>query len=220
MFAAIDVTTNRLAWRQQWVDACYSGSVATAGGLVFVGRNDGRLTALNSSTGAKLWEFQTDAGVNATASVFERGGKPYVLVLAGGSPFAVGKRGDGVWLFGLDGTMGPLPEGAADLSPAEMKPIAPDHAHDASAKAAAAARAGPPDLADGRKVYQATCSSCHGPKGEGGHMGGPPFNKGLAEDFIVSTAANGRKQMPAFGQVYSQKTLRDVAAYIVSLVGP
>ena len=42
-------TTNKLAWRQQWREICYSGSIVTAGGLLFVGRNDGRLTALDKS---------------------------------------------------------------------------------------------------------------------------------------------------------------------------
>ncbi len=50
IFAALDVTPNKLVWRYRWRDQCYSGSVATAGGLVFVGRNDGRLTALDSDT--------------------------------------------------------------------------------------------------------------------------------------------------------------------------
>ena len=57
---------------------CYSGSLATAGGLVFVGRSDGRLTALDSSDGKKLWEFQTGAGMNSPATSFEHNGKQYV----------------------------------------------------------------------------------------------------------------------------------------------
>ncbi len=71
VFAALDMHTNTLVWQQQWADACYSGSTTTAGGLTFVGRNDGRLTALDSRNGAKLWEFQTGAGMNAPVSVFE-----------------------------------------------------------------------------------------------------------------------------------------------------
>ncbi|MFS8607172.1 MAG: PQQ-binding-like beta-propeller repeat protein, partial [Gammaproteobacteria bacterium] len=59
VLAALDMRTNRLVWQQHWTDACYSGVVTTAGGLLFVGRNDGRLTALDSATGEKLWEFQT-----------------------------------------------------------------------------------------------------------------------------------------------------------------
>jgi quinohemoprotein ethanol dehydrogenase len=48
ILAALDVTTNRLVWRQEWRDICYSGTIVTAGGLLFVGRSDGRLTALDS----------------------------------------------------------------------------------------------------------------------------------------------------------------------------
>ena len=72
IFAALDMHTNRLVWRQQWPDRCYSGSTTTGGGLVFVGRNDGRLTALDSRTGARLWEFQTGAGVNVAGSRTQR----------------------------------------------------------------------------------------------------------------------------------------------------
>ena len=76
-----------------------------AGGLVFVGRNDGRLTALDSSNGKHLWEFQTGAGVNAPASIFEYEGEQYVVAYSAGSLFASAPRGDSVWLFSLKGTM-------------------------------------------------------------------------------------------------------------------
>ena len=59
VFAALDMHTNTIVWQQQWSEECYSGSTTTAGGLTFVGRNDGRLTALDSRNGTKLWEFQT-----------------------------------------------------------------------------------------------------------------------------------------------------------------
>ena len=101
IFAALDMRTNTIVWRQQWPQRCYSGSVATAGGLVFVGRNDGRLTALDSRDGTLLWAFETDAGVNAPASVFEYRGRQYVLVYSAGNAFAATTRGDSVWLFAL-----------------------------------------------------------------------------------------------------------------------
>jgi quinohemoprotein ethanol dehydrogenase len=105
IFAALDMKTNRLVWQQRWKDLCYSGSVTTAGGLVFVGRNDGRLTALDSSNGKRLWEFQTGAGVNAPAAVFQYEGEEYVVVYAAGNLFANSPCGDSVWLFSLKGTM-------------------------------------------------------------------------------------------------------------------
>ena len=85
VFAALDLRTNKLVWQQHWPERCFSGSVTTAGGLVFVGRNDGRLTALDSATGARLWEFQTGAGMNSSASVFEHDGHQYVAAYSAGN---------------------------------------------------------------------------------------------------------------------------------------
>ena len=59
--------------------------------------------ALDSATGEHLWEFQTDAGVNAPASVFEQDGEQYVVVFSAGNQFGRGPRGDSVWLFSLKG---------------------------------------------------------------------------------------------------------------------
>ena len=101
ILAALDVTTNRLRWRQAWLDQCYSGTVVTAGGLLFVGRNDGRLTALDNDDGSKLWEFQMEAGMNTTVTIFEHLGAQYVVAYAGGSFFAKSPRGDSLWLFAL-----------------------------------------------------------------------------------------------------------------------
>ena len=69
--------------------------------LLFAGRNDRRLTALDARDGTKLWEFMTDAGVNAPATVFEHNGKQYVAVFSAGNRLARTDRGDSVWLFAL-----------------------------------------------------------------------------------------------------------------------
>ena len=112
IFAAVDLRTNRLAWRKQWADMCYAGSIVTRGGLVFVGRNDGRLTALDKANGDLLWEFQADAGIHAAVSTFENKGKQYVVALAAGSFYPTTKHGDSVWLFSLGGERVPsVPSG-------------------------------------------------------------------------------------------------------------
>ena len=110
-FTAMDMRTNTIVWQQHWADRCYSGATATAGGLVFVGRNDGRLTALDSGSGKKLWEFQTGAGMNAPVSVFAHDGKQYVVAYSAGNMFAASAKGDNVWLFALDGTLDSVPPG-------------------------------------------------------------------------------------------------------------
>ena len=116
VLAAMDMRTNKIVWQQRLIDRCYSGMLATAGGLIFVGRNDGRLTALDSRNGGLLWEFQTGAGMNAPVSAFEYNGRQHIVAYSAGNLFAGSPRGDSVWLFSLDGT---LDEQPAD-SPAEQ----------------------------------------------------------------------------------------------------
>jgi alcohol dehydrogenase (cytochrome c) len=127
IFAALDMKTNRLVWQQRWKDSCYSGSVTTAGGLVFVGRSDGRLTALNAATGKRLWEFQTGAGLNAPTSVFEYEGEEYVVAYSAGSLFAGSPRGDSVWLFSLTGTLKEVAPASAVVPPTSPAPAAAEH---------------------------------------------------------------------------------------------
>jgi alcohol dehydrogenase (cytochrome c) len=109
VLAAVDVRTNRLAWRQQFGELCYAGSTVTRGGVLFIGRNDGRLQALDKSDGALLWEYETDAGIHAAVSTFERNGQQYVVALSAGGFFPGTKRGDSVYMFALDG--GGIPSG-------------------------------------------------------------------------------------------------------------
>ena len=207
--AAVDLTTNRITWRQQWVDSCYSGSAVTAGGLLFIGRNDGRLTAMDKDTGHKLWEFQTDGGVNAPASIFERNGKEYVVVLAGGTALGGGKRSDGLWLFSLDGTVKSLPRGSADPA------AAPRPAGPAGEAAATPTRAA--DLAKGKDIYTTTCVVCHGPTGLGGTHGGARLTRALTADSISSVLTKGRNDMPAFGSALSAEQLQDVTHYVLQV---
>jgi len=206
VFGAMNLSTNRIAWRQQWVDQCYSGSMVTAGGLVFVGRNDGRFTALDKATGKKLWEFQTDGGVNAPSSTFLYQGKQYVVVLAGGTALAGSKRSDGLWLFSLDGTMESLPRGAAD-------PVAIPRA----APGAAAPTARVPNKEKGKETYTTTCVVFHGENGKGGTHGGAPFTPKLTHDSVVTVLTRGRNDMPPFGASMSSDALEDLTAWVLDL---
>jgi quinohemoprotein ethanol dehydrogenase len=214
VFGAIDLVTNRIVWRQQWTDQCYSGSVNTAGNLVFVGRNDGRFTALDKRNGMKLWEFQTDGGVNAPASTFEYKGKQYVVVLAGGTALAGSKRSDGLWLFALDGQINPLPRGSADPGAAPRGPSPGT----APLSDAAAAALRPGDAGKGKTLYTGACMVCHGVNGKGGTHGGAPLTNALTHEAIVTIIANGRNQMPAFGAAVPPQDREDLAAYILDLV--
>lgn len=206
VFAAIDVTTNTLAWSQRWSDECYSGSVTTAGGLTFVGRNDGRFTALDSSTGHRLWEFQTGAGANAPASVFEHGGDQYVVVYAAGNLFAGSTRGDRVWLFALHGELTEEDQ-AVEASSA-------DAASDGDALAVAATGG---DAVLGRRLYTDGCEACHGPTGTGGHSG-MLLGDSLTPERIFATVTQGRNDMPSFADDLDTDEIRAVVAYVRSMI--
>jgi quinohemoprotein ethanol dehydrogenase len=201
IFAALDVRTNKLVWRQRWLEQCYSGSVATAGGLVFVGRNDGRLTALDADNGKKLWEFQTGAGMNATASVFEQGGKQYVMAYSAGSVLAGTAKGDSVWLFALDGTLPPAKERDTEARPAVNPPVS---------------AATTSSTVSGAQVFQQACLPCHGADGKGGHGGGAPLNTASDVALVVKTVKEGKNNMPPFGVALSAEQIEAVSAYVVS----
>jgi uncharacterized cupredoxin-like copper-binding protein len=111
VLAAIDTRSGRLVWERHLADSCYSGTVTTAGDLVFVGRNGGQLEAYHAANGELLWSFQTGAGANSTATVFKLGGKEVVAYYAAGNALAGSAHGDNLWLFGLDGTLGPVAPG-------------------------------------------------------------------------------------------------------------
>jgi alcohol dehydrogenase (cytochrome c) len=124
-FTAIDASTDRIAWQKHFSDSCYSGSTTTAGNIVFVGRNKGQLQAYNATNGKLAWSFQTGAGANNTASVFSLDGKEVVAFYAAGSALGGSPHGDDVWLFGLDGKLGPAQapsSGSAQAHTGEQKP--------------------------------------------------------------------------------------------------
>src|SRR5690606_34155643 len=63
----------------------HGGSIATAGGLVFMaGTFDRRIRAFNSDDGEVLWENQLNAGGFATPCTYEVDGRQFVVIAAGG----------------------------------------------------------------------------------------------------------------------------------------
>jgi alcohol dehydrogenase (cytochrome c) len=70
----------------------YSGALATAGNLVFLGHADGMLTAYDAKTLSELWSYSVGSGINAPAVSYAVNGKQYVAVLVGSrqSPFVNG----------------------------------------------------------------------------------------------------------------------------------
>jgi quinohemoprotein ethanol dehydrogenase len=210
--AALDVTNNKLVWRYRWPEQCYSGTLVTGGGLLFVGRNDGRLTALDSATGRQLWEFQTGAGMHAPASTFEHKGKQYVLAFSAGNALIGSARGDSVWLFGLEGTLPPVAP-SAPMSRLATAPAPPDDTTATTAETTP--RVAGAYLIVGQQLYEQACVICHGADGKGGHGGGAPLVGVKDLRAVIQTVTAGRNDMPPFRTSFTPEQIRDVSAYVV-----
>jgi alcohol dehydrogenase (cytochrome c) len=233
ILTAYDLSTGTIKWQKHFPDSCYSGAVTTAGNLVFVGRNKGQLQAFNAMTGELLWSFQTGAGANTTATVFEHEGQEYVAILAGGNSLAASPHGDNMWLFSLKGTMGQLAgtgaaggtehKGTGESAKEQGKSSKPTAKTKTDAGGSdnggkAATTAG--DAGAGKSVFADNCATCHGAKGTGGN-GGPdltsiPSAKDLAA--VSTQVTNGGGGMPAFKGQLSAKQIADVSAYVVKVI--
>ena len=98
--SAVDLNTGEFRWRKSFGEhpeltargipptgtTNFGGSIATAGGLVFIGATqDHKFRAFESRTGKVLWEKQLETGAYATPCTYDVNGKQYVVVsVAGG----------------------------------------------------------------------------------------------------------------------------------------
>lgn len=80
----------------------FGGSIATAGGLVFVGATrDERFRAFDKNTGEILWETKLPFGGFAVPSTYSAGGKQYVIIPATGGGKLGTTTGDAYVAFAL-----------------------------------------------------------------------------------------------------------------------
>ncbi|MGG3560724.1 PQQ-dependent dehydrogenase, methanol/ethanol family [Neobacillus rhizosphaerae] len=202
---AIDVKTNKIAWQKVWDDSAYSGVLTTKGGLVFVGHNDGRLIAYDAKTGDQVWEFKTDAGVNAAPIAYEVDGKQYISVLVAGNSLAGTKHGDSLWTFALDGTI------ESGTTPVAVNND--ESTNDGAVEVTAS-------VDDGQTVFEGNCLACHGREGTGGHNGPDLQLSQVAKDpeKVTERVNKGGTTMPAFGDILTKQQIKDVTAYITEII--
>ncbi|MDG2005556.1 MAG: membrane-bound PQQ-dependent dehydrogenase, glucose/quinate/shikimate family [Novosphingobium sp.] len=115
---AIDLETRTIAWQHPFGTSAdqaplgiavpgapnIAGSVATAGGLLFIGASiDNYLRAFDTSTGAELWRGRLPAGGQAAPISYVSGktGRQYVVVAAGGHMMLGTDIGDSVVAYAL-----------------------------------------------------------------------------------------------------------------------
>jgi alcohol dehydrogenase (cytochrome c) len=84
---ALDVKTGKQAWDFTLPTPTWAGVMATAGGLVFSGSNEGNFYALDAKSGKPLWQFQTGGAIRSGQMSFLAGDKQYVAVAGGHALF-------------------------------------------------------------------------------------------------------------------------------------
>jgi len=114
---AVDVNTGEFAWRvplgvtdalppdkQKTGRPGNGGTIATAGGLVFVGAtDDARFRAFDAKTGKELWTYKLGGAANATPSTYQgKDGRQYVAITStGGGFFGAPTTDDSIMVFAL-----------------------------------------------------------------------------------------------------------------------
>jgi membrane-bound PQQ-dependent dehydrogenase (glucose/quinate/shikimate family) len=111
---AVDVNKGEIVWKVPLgvVDGLnmetgspnLGGSVATAGGLVFIGAAaDSRFRAFDSRTGKQLWVAELAASAHAAPVTYvgNKSGKQFVVIAAGGGGYFRGKTSDEIVAFAL-----------------------------------------------------------------------------------------------------------------------
>jgi alcohol dehydrogenase (cytochrome c) len=82
---AIDITTGKIVWElpEFGIATSLGGTLGFANGVVFFCADGGIFTAVDSSNGKILWQFQTNVDFKASPMTYVFDGKQYVAVNAG-----------------------------------------------------------------------------------------------------------------------------------------
>ncbi len=79
---AIDITTGKVAGKYKTQYPMLGGMLATKD-LVFTGRPEGTIVALDAKTLKEVWSFETGSGLNAPPITYSVNGKQYIAILVG-----------------------------------------------------------------------------------------------------------------------------------------
>jgi quinohemoprotein ethanol dehydrogenase len=198
---AWDPVNQKEVWRSR-EGVANSGTMTTAGNLVFQGTSPRNFTAFRADTGEKLWSADAGAAIAPGSITYAIDGVQYIAVVAGGAAPGSANR---VLAYKLGGDV-TLPPPA----PAATPVLAPPDEFGTEAQ-----------LALGQEKYQQNCTICH----EGGRgMGGFPdlrYTPHLqsAESFkaVVYDGVLTENGMLAFSKSLSVEDVEAIRAHIVKL---
>lgn len=218
LLRAWDPLTRRVVWEQQTSQdyAVFDGgTMTTAGGLVFGGREDGAMVAYDAETGAILKTIQTGSAIMAAPMTFEVGGRQYISVLCGHGGMFLNFLGtaaldyaneDRILTFAIGGMPEtPTPARRTPPTPRVEPPLAPN---------------GSTELVEaGRRLFVAHCGRCH-------TLNTPAISPDLTRssaiysidtlDAILLRGALSSAGMGKFDDVLTERDLYPIQAYLVN----
>ncbi len=214
---AFDPVAGKSRWEVELAGPSNGGTLATGGNLVFQGTAGGEFRAYSAESGKQLWSFGTQTGVIAAPMTYSVKGEQYVAILVGwGGVFDVAPPGyvarkSGsvrnisrllVFKLGAKGALPALqPEAQALLDPPPFTGT-------------------PAQLAEGQKLFQNSCSFCHGDSGVAGGLNpdlrhsaaisNPKLWQDIVHDGIL--ANNG---MVAWNRNFNREQIESIRHYII-----
>jgi alcohol dehydrogenase (cytochrome c) len=98
-FMAVRADNGEEVWEVKTHTPMAAGVLATGGGLVFTGDAEGNFVSYDSSSGERLWSYQTGSGIRAAPIAFQLDGTEYVAIASGMSGSVGGYTGAGApWM--------------------------------------------------------------------------------------------------------------------------
>ncbi len=88
LLKAMDPITGKIAWQFRFFHAPWAGTLATSGGLVFSGDEDGYLLAFDARDGKLLWKIYTGAEIRNSPMTYMAGGRQFVAIPSGAALLA------------------------------------------------------------------------------------------------------------------------------------
>ncbi len=210
---AWDPIKQEARWKVPYKHIHNSGTLSTAGNLVFQGTADGRVIAYAADSGEKLWEQPVSTGVAAAPITYSVDGEQYVAFNAGWGgafPITFGGLADRtrvvpdsrLYVFKLNG------KAAAPAIKRRQYTLPEPPAVTASAQ----------DLAEGAAMYQGHCGVCHGLSVQGANIIPDlryltPEKHDQFQAIVYGMRSN--KGMPPFGGILQPEQVEKIHQYII-----
>lgn len=166
---AIDIGNGDVKWRFEMPHSAQGGALITSTGLVFTSDLSGTIYALDVKTGKQIWKMDTGNAICAPISSYEIDGVQHLAVLIGQPGHQKTKnfpnmpKGSKVLVLKLGGAAKPIINTAANQIPISKIPMVDA----ASISGAGTVPYTEAQVKQGKTLYSAQCSSCHGDQMQG-----------------------------------------------------